>query len=193
MKAAVFGGSFAPVHIGHMEVVRAVLDRGLAERVLLMPCRQNPLKRGNPPVAHEERLALLRKAVEYYRGLPREGRPYDVTVDETELSMPSPSYTCDTLSRLAEEHPDTEFRLVVGADSYLDFDRWKNSDWIVANFSPIVYPRPGYKIGPPRPGWTLLEGAELHDVSSTLIRDILRNGCGATEFMPWLRNETQAT
>lgn len=179
---AVFGGSFSPVHTGHMAVARGVVERGLADDVWLMPCRRNPLKAA---VLMDDisRLRLLRQAADYTnRRLGGER----IKVSELELEMPAPSYTSETLKALTEKYPDRGFRLVVGADSYLDFHRWRNWEWIVENFAPIVYPRPGQTIGTLEPGWTLLGGVEEVDISSTRLREMIKSNQPAVEYMPWI-------
>lgn len=186
---AVFGGSFSPVHSGHINVASQILKLGLADEVWLMPCRLNPLKDKKELMGDEERLGLLRMAEDYCREKGVKG----LRVSEVELSMPEPSYTCHTLRRLREENPDKEFRLVCGADSYLDFEKWKDYKWIEENFSPIVYPRPGYETGPLRPGWTRLENVKEIEVSSTRIRDRIASGDVPFDMMPWLKTKTMKT
>lgn len=166
-KIGIFGGSFSPFHCGHGAVARGVIEHGLADEVWLMPCRRNPLKDGSTLLADDIRLSILREAAEEINGGYGEEK---IKVCTLELEMPLPSYTCNTLIRLKEEYPDKDFRIVVGGDSYLDFTRWKEWEWIERNFSPIVYPRPGYEIKNLRPSWTLLEGEEQIDISSTQLR-----------------------
>lgn len=170
------------MHRGHLAVARGILGAKLADEVWLMPCRRNPLKDGSTTMADDERLHMLRKAADYYNSRETDGR---LKITDIELAMPEPSYTCDTLRRLCRENPDTEFRIAVGADSYMEFGKWKEWEWIEGNFRPIVYPRPGYEIGEVRPQWTLLEGVEEVDVSSTRIREKMRNGEPLAEEMPW--------
>lgn len=157
------------MHEGHLAVARGVLDAGLAEEVWMLPCRQNPLKGHAPEYSDAERLALIEEAV---GRLEKEGKAREgaIKVCDIELGMPAPSYTSATLRELARRHPDHEFRIVVGADSYLGFGKWKDSEWIERNFAPIVYPRPGYEISEARPGWTLLRDVPQIDISSTQIR-----------------------
>lgn len=167
------------MHIGHMEVARTIIDRGLADAVRLMPCRRNPLKEEMQPL--DRRLEMLREAVDYFRVMG-----YDtLSVGLEEMEMPSPSYTCDTLRMLAEKEPATKFRLVVGADSYQQFQNWKNWEWIEKNFSPVVYPRPGVSLSFLRDGWQLLEGVKEIDISSTQIREMMEKGESVRRFMPW--------
>ena len=180
----IYGGSFSPVHSGHMAVACAVIRQNLADEVWFMPCRRNPLKATEPGLEDAERLSLLKKALDYHKH-ETEGR---LRLSELELEMPAPSYTRDTLRRLVLEHPDYKFRLICGADSYLDFHKWKDWKWIEENFDPIVYPRPGYEISNIDNHWTYLRGVEETDISSSEIRRAYEEGTVRTDMMPWLKN-----
>lgn len=136
MVIGVFGGSFNPVHNGHIGLAREVVRRGLADRVMMVVSPLNPLKE-NPDALIDDhlRMDMLRIAC----------RPFpSLEASDIELSMPRPSYTIDTLRKLSVEHPDDRFRLIIGADNWDCFDKWKSHDEILRDFSPIVYPREGY-------------------------------------------------
>ena len=179
---AVFGGSFSPVHIGHMEVAAGVLRNRLADAVMMMPCRLNPLKDGSGLMADSDRLDMLEKAVNYYK----KGEDLNIWIDTLELRMPSPSYTVSTMRILSANFPEERFRLIAGADSYMDFRRWRDWEELERDFAPIVYPRPGYDIEELRPGWTLLRGVRETDISSTRLRHMLARGEDVGAYMPWL-------
>lgn len=182
---AVFGGSFSPVHLGHMQVARTVVSDGLADEVVMMPCRRNPLKNGKELLPDGERLNLLRSAISYYDKAAPGGNSH-ISVSGLEFEMPDPSFTVNTLRLLIKLNPGHTFRLVVGADSYISFSLWKDWQWIESNCSPIVYPRPGYDIDTVRKGWTLLEGVKETDISSTRLREILAAGGDVSSYMPWI-------
>lgn len=164
----IFGGSFAPVHEGHMGVACGVLRRGLVDEVWLLPCRRNPLKDG-VALPDGERLRLLENAVAHItENLGYEGR---LKVDPIELSMPDPSYTWQTMQTLCKKYPEYEFRLIIGGDSYLNFGKWVRNEWLKENFHPIVFPRPGYEIKDIMDSdFTLLKDVPLYDISSTRLR-----------------------
>lgn len=160
VTVGVMGGSYNPPHNGHIAVARAVIAAGLADRVMLVLSPQNPLKAADAAMTPDaDRMAMLRLAVAGEQGLE---------ASDIELSMPRPSYTAATLRRLVAEHPDCRFRLIIGGDNWAIFDRWRESGFIAANFSPIVYPRPGSV--PTASGADLLEGVPEFDVSSTEVR-----------------------
>lgn len=171
------------MHAGHLAVAFGVVEAGLASEVWLTPCRLNPLKDGSTLMDNTTRLQLLHKAVAY--GNERLGKEA-LKVCETELEMPSPSYTCNTMEALQQSRPEYQFRLLVGADSYLSFEKWKEWEWLQSHFSPIVYPRPGYEITELKPEWTLLRDVPLTDISSTEIRAELEKNGNLKDFLPWI-------
>lgn len=173
----ILGGSFNPVHIGHIILADFIVQRTDISQVWLMLSPLNPLK-ANPEelISDSHRLEMLRIATE---GNPRL-QPCDI-----ELSMPQPSYSINSLNRLQELHPDKQFSLIIGSDNWLMFDRWRSYEEIIKNFSPIVYPRPGYNIGiHTLPQNVTLVNAPTFDISSTFIRDSIAMGFDMQNFLP---------
>ena len=160
-----------------------VLQKGLAEEVWLMPCKRNPLKDEPALMSDEERLEMLSRAISYCAVNKNEHR---LKICNEELGMPTPSYTYDTFQSLRKKYPEHNFRLLVGADSYLDFKRWYKWEWLEKNLRPLVYPRPGYELGELRPDWTLIENVDTVDISSTEIRDIIKRNLSVIEYLPWM-------
>lgn len=184
MRVAIYGGSFSPVHAGHMAVARGVLGAALAGEVWMMPCRRNPLKDGSELWPDEKRIRLLKEAIDFY-GDDR------IKISRQELAMADPSYTVDTFKALKEKYPALNFRLIVGADSYMNFRKWREWEWLEENAAPIVYPRPGYTIGRLPASWTILDGVEQHDISSSELRKMMAEGRSIKDYMPWLKPETR--
>lgn len=172
------------MHEGHVAVARGIIEAGMADEVWVTPCRQNPLKEEGSVMPDELRLSLLRKALEYANAGYESPK---IKLCVKELTMPAPSFTADTMRTLMEENPDVIFRLAVGADSYREFEKWKDREWLERNFAPIVYPRPGSHLGEFRKGWTLLKGMKEYNVSSSAIREMMRKGETAEKFMPWIK------
>ena len=160
MTAGIFGGSFNPPHNGHIALAKALVETGVVDEVWLTLSPLNPLK-SHPEelVPDAQRLEMLRLATEGVPGLK---------VCDIELSLPRPSYTINTLRTLDRLHPAIEFRLIIGSDNMLIFDRWKAHDEIMRAYSPIVYPRPGYR-------WDGALPVPVHDISSTQIREMAHN------------------
>lgn len=176
---ALMGGSFNPVHIGHMMVAQYVAQWCAdVEKVLMVLSPQNPLKAagGTPDAA---RMEMLRIAAGASDGL--------IEACDIELSMPRPSYTIDTLDRLSRENPGREYRLIIGSDNWNSFSRWRAADEIIRRFGLIVYPRPGYDPVPVPPeyaGQVTVIDAPVADISSTWIRESIASGRKVNFFLP---------
>lgn len=179
MKVGIFGGSFDPIHMGHVNLAKYVLSHTDLDEVWLMVSPRNPLKDHGPVATDEQRLAMARLAVEDIPG---------IKVSDFEFSLPIPSYTYLTLTRLREAYPDIDFRLIIGGDNWADFDRWRNPEEILTEFGVIVYPRPGENLKIPSHNSqctshnvTLLEGAPKMPISSTQIRTLLSHRQGTAD------------
>lgn len=173
----VLGGSFNPVHVGHIMLADYIAQFTDIDRVLLMLSPLNPIKE-NPGqlVADSHRLEMLRLATE---GNPRL-EPCGI-----ELSMPRPSYSIDSLDRLQKLNPDKRISLIIGSDNWLLFNRWREHEAILKRYSPVIYPRPGYDIDPSSlPDGVKLVNAPVVDLSSTFIRNAIAAGKDMTEFLP---------
>lgn len=171
---ALFGGTFNPLHNGHLTIARSVLEQGLADEVwiLITPC--NPWKKD-----HE----LLDDRLRYEMAVQAVKDMDNVKASDYEFSLPKPSYTANTLRRISADYPDREFILTIGADNWVKFNEWKESDFILSNYRIIVYPRNGYETTPTPDGVTLLE-CPLVDLSSTDIRKRVANGEPINEMVP---------
>jgi len=160
-RTGIFGGSFNPIHVGHIGLAQQILKQDLCDEVWLMVSPQNPLKTDSELLPEQTRLALARKAVEGIEG---------VEACDFEYQMPRPSYTWKTLRKLCRTFPEREFSLVIGSDNWLCFDRWAHHAELLRRYPIIVYPRRGYEISDPLPESVKLLRAPFFPCSSTLIR-----------------------
>lgn len=160
MITGIYGGSFNPIHEGHVRLAKALADSGLVDEMWLLVSPQNPFKVDAQLLDDEKRLHLARLAVADVPG---------VEVCDREFSMPRPSYMYNTLSALSAEHPDREFVLVIGADNWERFTGWYRSSDILSDYRIIIYPRPGYVLRDVPKGITIAD-TPLLDISSTEIR-----------------------
>jgi len=135
----VFGGTFDPVHFGHLRAALEIYEELQPAEVRLIPCRV-PAHRASPSVSGDHRLALLRLAVEGVPGL---------CVDDRELRRPGPSYMVDTLASLREERPEAPLWLIVGMDSFLGLPGWHRWLALFELAHVVVMSRPGYAPTPP--------------------------------------------
>lgn len=174
IRTAIFGGTFNPLHNGHMSIARFVISNGLADELWLMVTPQNPWKRNQALMDDEVRLEMARRAV------ADEDR---ITVSDYEFSLPRPSYTADTLRSLKEHYPGRCFSLVIGADNWAKFDNWYDSGYILEHHQIIVYPRSGYPM--PAGGNNVLRlNCGTIDVSSTEIRERIAAGLDVKGLVP---------
>lgn len=175
-RIAIFSGSFNPVHVGHIALARSVVQQHLADEVWLLVSPQNPLKQQKGLLPEQQRLNLVRKALEHEHG---------VEVSDFEFQLPRPSYTWNTLQALSAAYPDVEFSLLIGADNWLLFNRWAHPDDILANYRLLVYPREGCVVNEASLpiGVSLIE-APLFPLSSTDIRNLVREGKSIHGFVP---------
>lgn len=181
MRIGILGGSFDPVHRGHVGVARAVADAlGLA-RVLLMPAAQAPLRDAGVRATGAQRAGMLRAAVAEL--VEREGERR-LEVDETELRRGGMSYTVETLRALRAERPGDEFVWIVGADQLARLGRWREPEELARLAEWAAYARPGFDWSvltePAVPGLRVRrveprEGA-VWDVSSSEVRERLMRG-----------------
>ncbi|MBQ0077838.1 MAG: nicotinate (nicotinamide) nucleotide adenylyltransferase [Bacteroidales bacterium] len=175
MRIAVYGGSFDPMHEGHIAVMRALAGCGLFDRTLVVVSPQNPLKEEGKRANAAQRLVAAGREV-----LARPELNAEVCDVEFRLQDGNaPMYTWRTLDVLAEEYPGDSIVLAIGADSLADMHRWSRYDYILTQYGVVVYPRTGTDLVAVRdalmeenPAFriTLLEGEKV-DISSTQIRN----------------------
>ena len=177
IRTAVFGGSFNPVHYGHINLAKEILRQDLADEVWLMVSPRNPLKQQADLLDEQTRLRLARLALADVPG---------VFASDDEFSLPRPSYTWKTLDALRSKYPDRAFFLVIGGDNWQLFQRWARADYIIANYPIIVYPRPGYDLDEKSlpPSVRVLRSVPLFPYSSTEVRAALRSGADVSAMVP---------
>ncbi|MBI3522256.1 MAG: nicotinate (nicotinamide) nucleotide adenylyltransferase [Chloroflexi bacterium] len=133
-RLGIFGGTFDPVHVGHLAIASAALESVPLDRVLFVPAKRSPLKDRLPLASEADRLTMLEAAI---AGEPR------FSVSRAELEREGPSYTADTLERLAGRVEQDQLFLILGGDAVVDFERWHRPDRIVQLATLLVAARPG--------------------------------------------------
>lgn len=176
-RIGILGGSFDPVHIGHTALGNFIAQSGLVDEVWLMLSPQNPFKMDCRLTGDTHRMEMLRIATE---GRGNILRPCDI-----ELTMPRPSYTIHTLRALRGTYPDCSFRLIIGGDNWVKFDRWREHNAILREFGVIIYPREGCDFDSDNiPANVTVVDAPKVEVSSTWIRRAIAEGRDVNYFMP---------
>ena len=178
MRIGIFGGSFDPIHIGHAIIAQHIIGSGAVDRLWFMVSPVNPLKADKKrQVADTDRLRMAEMVTR-----PMEG----VETSAFEFTMPKPSYTIDTLNALQAKFPDDEFYLVTGGDNWQIFDKWRNSEEILAKYHLLIYPRLGYEVNIPdelKDRVTLVD-APIIEISSTQVRERLSQGLSVRYYVP---------
>lgn len=179
---ALFGGSFDPVHLGHL-VVAEVAAETLSMRVRLLPAREQPFKRSAHAASPEQRADMLRLAV---AGNPR------LAVETIELGLPAPSYTVRTLRALAEREPGNRFALLLGADAAGELSAWHEAEAIPGLADVVVFSRPGSAV-PAAPAIRRVIEVPAVDISATVVRQRVAAGRSIRYFVPDAVREYIAT
>jgi nicotinate-nucleotide adenylyltransferase len=172
-KIALFGGTFDPVHLGHIHLATLAKDALKLDEVRFLPCRISPHKSDSQPASGEDRCEMLRLATADI--------PWAV-VDDFELQQPGPSYSYQTAEAMAERFPDARLFWIMGGDQWDSLPRWKNPErlaelveFIVLARGDAPQTREGYRLN--------LVPDSGHPASATAIREAASHG-EATH--PWL-------
>ena len=171
----ILGGSFNPVHMGHLMLAQYLCQWGYVDKVWLTLSPQNPLKNMDGMMPDMKRLAMLNRAT---RDVP------DIETCDIELSMPRPSYTINTLDTLSRRYPLKKFKLVIGSDNWAVFHKWKDYERILNDYSVLVYPRLGSPVSEGHVDGMEVADAPIIDISSTFIRHAVEAGRDVGCFLP---------
>lgn len=171
MQKLVFGGTFDPPTLSHLGIARSMLEQGIVDRVVLMPCFQNPLKRALS--SPEDRLAMTMCLTEP-----------GIEVSEYEILRPKPSYTYDTLKHLQSQYPEHELSIAIGTDNEARFSEWGHYADILKEFPVYIIPRPGYPYQGLFPQMQLLTTLPIFHDSSTEVRRRVQHGEDISHLVP---------
>lgn len=131
MNIILFGGSFNPIHNGHLALAEYMTKQTYVDEVWMLLSPQNPLKQLQM-ASNEHRLEMLQIAI---KDIPK------LKICDIELSLPKPNYTYETLQALKEIYPQHKFSLLIGEDNFSILTKWKNYEQILNNHRIYVYPR----------------------------------------------------
>lgn len=176
-KIGILGGTFDPPHVAHLMVGESAVDEAGLDAVFYVPAFQPPHKAGLPGASATQRVTMTRLAI-------RGNRRFKCLDIETKRK--GTSYTVDTLEELTAGIPGTEFVLILGADSFIDFPAWKSPERILQLASLLVYPRNGFPLSPDLPFFRhaeMMAGPSV-EVSSTLIRRRVAMGKSIRYLVP---------
>lgn len=178
MKIGIFGGTFDPIHHGHLIVAEYVREHARLDRVIFIPADISPHKQNANPAPSKDRMAMLREAIR--------PNPFFESAD-VEIARGGVSYTVETLRTLRQRNPTDELYLLIGADNLADFLSWREPGEIVRLAQIIVMNRPGFRRV--SPDSVLLRSViqcdvPAIDISATEIRRRLVKGLPISYLVP---------
>jgi nicotinate-nucleotide adenylyltransferase len=137
-KIAFYGGSFDPVHLGHLAVATTLLAEFKLDEFVFIPASHAPHKLRKKPTSTYDRYAMLCLATQ---------NDDAISVSRIEIEMPDRPYSVETLSTLNEQLPDDDIYFVMGADSWMEITTWREWEKVLSLTNHIVVNRPGFEIG----------------------------------------------
>ncbi|MBQ6688194.1 MAG: nicotinate (nicotinamide) nucleotide adenylyltransferase [Bacteroidales bacterium] len=184
MKIAVYSGSFNPLHIGHLAIMKHMTEEAGFDYVYLIVSPKNPLKDGISSDTGQQRFQAAVQAVSRHPELKAK-------VDDIELNMPAPHYTIYTLDSLRKREPDNLFTLIIGADNLAEIRLWRDYKRILKEYGVTVFPRTGFDSTQIKKSLLqedssyriTLADAKMVDISSTIIRKALAEGKDALQWL----------
>lgn len=169
-----FGGSFDPIHHGHLIVAGAVAEALGLDELRFMPANEQPLKAGGHGASAADRTAMLELAI---AGAP------GFALERAEVERPGPSYTVDTLRLLRVREPESEFVVLLGTDAAAELDRWREPAELVKLARVAVFARPGSRpVEGPRV-WRSVPVPAI-EISATAVRERVRAGRPVRYWVP---------
>ena len=177
MRIGLFGGSFNPIHNAHIALASTICEQARLDEVWFMVSPQNPLKQAQDLLDENERYEMVKLALDSQEKV--------LMASNYEFHLERPSYTWKTLRALKNDFPQHEFSLIIGGDNWVRFPRWAHSEEILANHHIYIYPREDSEIDEA----TLPENVHLiHtpkiNITSTMLREMVRNGKDISAFVP---------
>lgn len=160
MRVGLFGGSFDPVHLGHLLIAESALETLSLDQVRWIPAATSPLKRGGPVASDADRLEMLRLAIDGADGH---------LIDECELTRGEVSYTVDTLMDLHRRFADADFYFIIGSDSLATWRQWRSPQRIMELAHLAVVQRGGE----PAADFSPLEGLATQEQIANARRNVI--------------------
>jgi len=177
MRIGLFGGSFNPIHNAHIALARTIREEAKLDEVWFMVSPQNPLKQAEDLLGENERYEMVKLALESEEKV--------LKASNYEFHLERPSYTWKTLRALKKDFPQHEFSLIIGGDNWVRFPRWAHSEEILANHNIYIYPREDSDINEALlPENVHLVHTPKINITSTMLREMVKNGNDISEYVP---------
>lgn len=177
MRIGLFGGSFNPIHNAHIALAKTICKEAKLDEVWFMVSPQNPLKQAGDLLGENERYEMVKLALESEEKV--------LKASNYEFHLERPSYTWKTLRALKKDFPQHEFSLIIGGDNWVRFPRWAHSEEILANHNIYIYPREDSDINEALlPENVHLVHTPKINITSTMLREMVKNGNDISEYVP---------
>lgn len=181
-RVGVLGGTFDPLHLGHLRVAEVARDELSLERVLFVPAANPPHKSEDGVTDASDRVAMLELAL---------GAEDGFELSTIEIDRGGPSYTIETLDELQRGRPETDYWFITGSDAFIEIRTWKDWEALLARYSFVVHGRPGAPLADAsravpasRHERIVFSRREMLNVSSTEIRRSVRDGHSIRFLVP---------
>jgi len=186
-QIAVFGGTFDPVHNGHLKLAENACSQFRFDGFWFMPAPNPPHKTDRTVTDYRDRMEMVRLAIASYP---------EFSCSDFEAGLSGKSYTSETILALKEKFPDTEFSLIMGADSFFEIEKWHDPETVLKNSSLVVadrdYGKTGISLNTQKTHLQTVYGTKISfiradevDISSEHLREMLSNGRRGTEkYLP---------
>lgn len=176
---ALFGGSFDPIHCGHIAIAQSVLNLEAISEVIFIPSSVSPLKRHNPLATNNQRKEMILKAIEEENGF---------SLDDSELEKGGISYTINTVDEY-RKNTDSDLYFIMGSDQFYQLSNWYRVEALIKELKFLVYPRQGHPIeAAPIVSSKDISYEVLNlpywDMSSTKIRKLCEQALSIGDFVP---------
>lgn len=187
MRIGIFGGTFNPIHTGHLIVAQDALEALKLDRVLFVPCAEPPHKKLHKLASAEHRLRMIKAAIKQDKRF---------AVSDIELKRGGRSYTIDTVRALCKQQPAVKWYFIIGSDSFIELHAWRDIETLARLCLFAVVARPGFDANKLVACQAGLDAAtfkrasshfvhtHLMDISSTEIRARVRSGQSISYFVP---------
>ncbi|NGX61811.1 MAG: Nicotinate-nucleotide adenylyltransferase [Chlamydiae bacterium] len=185
-KIGLFGGTFNPIHFGHLNLALEIQEKKGLDEVWVIPAHLSPLRVDHPLIPAFHRLKMVELACAELKGF---------SVLDWEINRPPPSYTSYTLEEIKKKSPKHDFFLLLGEDALIHFDKWKNPEQILAMASPLIAQRVGQSLEESLSKLTLSDSARqklrsglvstrILDISATEIRERIQKKLYFSHLVP---------
>ena len=176
IRTGIFGGSFNPIHNGHIALGRAFLKEAQLDELWFVVSPQNPLKAGDSTLLEDTlRLEMTRIALASEKGM---------VASDVEFHLPKPSYMITTLNTISEQYPERQPILLIGGDNWEHFSRWYHYEEILEKYEICIYPRDNDAQDEFKEEKVKVIHAPLLNISSTMIREKIQKGESIRNLVP---------